>query len=168
VWDSISNTIRKQIANSEYSYVRNRDLLEFDFTSASICLSKAIEIWLEDTIAGPLMTIPEVRPLLKNSSGDPISAHDATIGNISYFLSRVGRGIGKGWLRNEVAKLFPYIHPHDIEELRSELTTIALGYRNEWAHREPMARAVYEEFRCKACEFFIRWVPRWKKGKRIS
>lgn len=166
--DSLSNAIRNQIANSEYSYVRNRDLSGFDFTSASICLSKAIEIWLEKTIVEPLTSLPMLRPLLKQKSGDMISPHEATIGNVSYFLKRVRHEVNGGWLGYDVSKLFPEIKPLDFEELTAELGTIASEYRNGWAHKDPMPREVYEAFRSKACEFLKKWVPRWKQGKSTT
>lgn len=163
-WDSLSDAIRNQIANSEYSYARNRDLSEFDFTSASICLCKAIEIWLERTITKPLTSLPKLRPLLKNSRGDVISAEEATIGNVAYFLKSVKKGMGQGWIGYEVSKVFPVVHSPDFEELRVELEAIASDYRNGYAHKEPMQRVVYEEFRLKACDFFKKWVPVWKAG----
>ena len=163
-WDSMSNKVRNQIANSEFSYMRNRDLREFDFTAASICLSKAIEIWLEITIVAPLATIPAVRQLLRNRANKVISPHKATIGDVSHFFSRLGLGITGGLLRIDSAKVFPSINPEVLEELSGDLVKVALGFRNGWAHKDPMPREVYERFRDAAVEFFNQWVPRWKKS----
>jgi len=164
-WDSMSSKVRNQAANSEYSYMRNRDLRDFDFTAASICLSKAIEIWLEETIVAPLATIPAVRQLLKNRANKVISPHKATIGDVSHFFSRLGFKITSGLLRIDAAKVFPLINPEILEELSGDLDKIALGYRNGWAHKDPMPREVYETFRDAAVEFFNGWVPKWRKAK---
>lgn len=166
-WDSLSDAIRNQIANSEYSYARNRDLPGFDFTSASICLSKAVEIWLEKSIVEPLTSLPKLRTLLKNAKGSAISPYEATIGNVSYFLKSVKKAMSGGWIGYHVSKTFPAVRSLDFEELSAELEVIASDYRNGWAHKKPMPRTVYEEFRVKACEFFKKWVPRWKAEKAV-
>jgi hypothetical protein len=69
-----------------------------------------------------------------------------------------------GWRRVDTAKVFPSIRPQDLDKLSGDLETIALSYRNGWAHKDFMPRAVYEKFRDKAVEFFNQWVPRWKKA----
>jgi hypothetical protein len=144
--------------------MRNQDLRDFDFTSASICLSKAIEIWLEETIVTPLTDIAAIRPLLKNAGGKVIFPHKATIGDVSHFLAEIGLRSTGGWRRVDIAKLFPSILPQDFNELSGDLETIRLSYRNGWAHKDPMSQAVYVNFRDYAVEFFNQWVPRWKKA----
>jgi cytoplasmic iron level regulating protein YaaA (DUF328/UPF0246 family) len=162
-WNSLSGEVKNQIANSEYSYDRNRDLRDYDFTSASICLSKAVEIWLQDTVVSPLITIPDVRKFLKNKSGKLIAARRATLGNISCFLETVGKRLYyDSWLRNDIKNIMPEVGPSDFEELEKEIAVIASKYRNGWAHREPMPKTTYEEFRIEAHRFFTKWVPKWK------
>jgi hypothetical protein len=161
--------VKKQIANSEYSYVRNRDLRDFDFTAAAICLSKAIEIWLEETIVRPLIAIPTIRPLLVNSKGKSISADYATLGNIACFLTELERRIRvDSWLRNDISNLIPNILPPEIGVLEYDIWDISKNYRNGWAHKKLMPRTLYEEYRLKAIEFFNSWAPKWKRHKGFN
>lgn len=166
-WDILSGEVKKQIANSEYSYTKNRELRDFDFTAASICLSKAIEIWLETSVVRPLLTIPATMRLLVNPKGYPIPAGQATLGSIANFLSNVGeKAISDPWVRNDVVRLIPNMPARDYEKLSGDVRLVATRYRNGWAHKKIMPRALYEEYRKYAADFFVRWAKPAKEGPK--
>jgi len=163
-WDSLSIEIRNLIANSEYSYIKNRDLSDYDFTSSSICLSKAVEIWLEKKIIRPMIEIPMLRSLLVDKNNKPVTPEKATLGNIVHFLSKIVRKYEEDiWLRKDLKKIFPIIQANYIYELNRDIIQISNKFRNDWAHRKPMPKEIIDKFRTSAPGYFNNWMSKWKK-----
>lgn len=154
-WDPLPDRVKNEIANSEYSYQHHCDLRGFDFTAAGICLSKAIEIWLEEKVVRPLVGIEGLAELLKHERGDQISPEKATLGDITQFLDKVAQKVQRdrvAW--QAVAHCFSEISREDLGSLKNDLIEIKDNHRNSWAHKEPMGRETYEAFRKKAPDLF--------------
>ncbi len=160
-WDSLPDRVKNEIANSEYSYQHHCDLRDFDFTAAGICLSKAVEIWVEEKVINPLLE-------LQVGSGKCLRSYQTypykkTLGSFATILHIAESTIQKNnSLRVEVKKAFPDVNKGDLRNLADELNVIRSKYRNHWVHEEPMDRKTYEAFRELAPDFFKRWVPKWK------
>ncbi len=154
-WDPLPDRVKNEIANSEYSYQHHCDLRGFDFTAAGICLSKAIEIWLEKKVVRPLVGIEGLAELLKDRRGRQIPASEATLGDITQFLKEVVNKIYQDQrVRFALNRRFSEITPDKIARFKNDLREIKDKYRNGWAHKEPMDRERYEAFRQKSPELF--------------
>ena len=162
-WDPLLDRVKNEIANSEYSYQHHCDLRGFDFTAAGICLSKAIEIWLEKKVVRPLVGIEGLAELLQDRRGRQIPASEATLGDITQFLYKVAQKVqGDRVAWQAVAHCFSEISREDLGSLKNDLREIKDKFRNGWAHKKIMRKKDYEEFRELAPDFFKRWVPKWK------
>lgn len=165
-WECLPLEVRKQIVNSESSYQRNKDLIDYDFTGASIHLSKAIEIWLRNGVLKQLIQTVNDSSVFRDQNDRPIRLEKATLGNISQVLDNMGRKIlsrDNPWLLSDAQKAFPLAKTSDYEGLANETKNIAKKYRNGWVHTEPMGRGIYEEFREKAVLYLSKWVDIWKR-----
>lgn len=160
-WDRLPDRVKNEIANSEYSYQHHCDLRGFDFTAAGICLSKAIEIWLEEKVISPLLEVQvKSGKYLKSSQ---THQYKKTLGGFATILHIAESTIPKNnRLRVEVKKTFPDVNKGDLGNLADELNTISSKFRNHWVHEEPMDRETYEAFRELAPNFFKTWVPKLK------
>ncbi|MGB4298432.1 MAG: peroxide stress protein YaaA [Candidatus Saccharicenans sp.] len=158
-WDPLPDRVKNEIANSEYSYQHHCDLRGFDFTAAGICLSKAIEIWLEEKVISPLLELQvKSGKYLKSSQ---THQYKKTLGGFATILHIAESKIKKNnWLKVEVKKTFPKVTEGDFEKLADDLNFISSKYRNHWVHEEPMDRETYEAFRQFSSNFFKRWVPK--------
>ena len=162
-WDPLPDRVKNEIANSEYSYQHHCDLRDFDFTAAGICLSKAVEIWVEEKVARPLVGIEWLAELFKDRRGHQIYPEEATLGDTEKFLKEVVDKIyqdPKVWYA--LNRRFSEITPDKIAGFKNDLKEIKDKYRNGWAHKKIMRKKDYEEFRELSPSFFKRWVPKWK------
>ncbi len=161
-WDPLPDRVKNEIANSEYSYQHHCDLRDFDFTAAGICLSKAVEIWLEEKVVRPLVGIEGLADLLKDRGGHQIHPKDATLGDIIKFLKEILDKIYKNpKLWYALNRCFPEVTTGNIASFRKSLGEIKNKYRNGWVHKKIMPRNTFEEFRELAPSFFKTWGPKW-------
>ncbi len=162
-WDPLPDRVKNEIANSEYSYQHHCDLRDFDFTAAGICLSKAVEIWVEEKVVRPLVEIEGLADLLKDRVGHQIHPKEATLGDITKFLDKVAQKVK--WDRvawQAIVHCFSEISREDLGSLKNDLREIKDKYRNGWVHKKIMPRKTYEEFRELAPNFFKTWALKWK------
>jgi len=162
-WDPLSDRVKNEIANSEYSYQHHCDLRGFDFTAAGICLSKTVEIWVGEKVVRPLVGIEGLARLLRDRRGHQIYPEEATLGDTEKFLKEV---VNKIYQDPKVSyalnRRFSEITPDKIAEFKNDLREIKDKFRNGWAHKKIMRKKDYEEFRELAPNFFKTWVPKWK------
>jgi len=159
-WDPLPERVKNEIANSEYSYQHHCDLRDFDFTAAGICLSKAVEIWVEEKVIKPLQEIQAASK--KNLKGSQASPYKKTLGTFAFILRAAESKIkNNNWLKVHVKNTFPKVTGVDFGKLADDLNVISSKYRNSWVHDEPMDRETYEAFRRKAPELFKEWVHKF-------
>ena len=162
-WDPLPDRVKNEIANSEYSYQHHRDLRDFDFTAAGICLSKAVEIWVEEKVVRPLVEIEGLADLLQDRGGHQIHPVAASLGDITKFLDEVANNLQPGQtISLKQHGRFCEITSNDLRSFNKDLRVIKNKYRNGWAHKKIMPRKTYEEFRELAPSFFKTWGPKWK------
>ena len=165
-WDPLPNRVKNEIANSEYSYQHHCDLRDFDFTAAGICLSKAVEIWVEEKVVRPLVGISELAKLLRNIRKREISPSAATLGDITEFLDEAAQKFQRDLItRRAITRCFSEINSEAFRSFTRDLIEIKDEYRNSWVHKKIMGRKEYENFRELSPSFFKRWVPKWRHSQ---
>jgi len=126
-------------------------------------LSKAVEIWVEEKVARPLVGIEWLAELFKDRRGHQISPEKATLGDITKFLKEVVDKIyqdPKVWY--VLNRRFSEITPDKIAGFKNDLREIKDKFRNGWAPKKIMKRNTYEKFRELSPNFFKTWIPKWK------
>ena len=163
VWDAFPQIVKNEIANAEYTYKKSKDLKNFDFTSSSICLCKAVEIWIKEKVMKELLKHDSVKQLLIDMRGKLISLERATLGDIIQFLKKIEQN---PFAFIPVKNSFPLINPNNLKNFRNDISRVSIEYRNYYVHKKPMSKEKFEEFRKFAVNFFKRWVPKFKLVSR--
>jgi len=163
LWDRLPVPVRISLANSEYSYSRNKDLKGFDFAHASIGLSKAIELWLNEEFVRPLA---ESSSRLAQFKQRPSTAREnLTLGEIRKFLRECRDILAAGSeQRRSILDRFPALEKEDLEALIDDVRTIGDEFRNGWVHTRLMPREKFESFREFGPRFFMRWKTLLARG----
>ncbi len=159
--DLLSQRVKNLMANSEYVYRRNRDLEDFDFSAAGICLSKALEVWLSENVDGIIERIPLLQKFLIRNDGDIYQTQKMGFGDMAMFFFNLGNEYIKNVSTQEQIKLlFPNMM--EMKQLKEDINWLASRYRNAFAHKDDMPRMTYEKFREESVEFLKKWVFRFE------
>ncbi len=145
-WRALDNDIQMSILNSEYNYQENSGLANYDFASASISLSKAIEKWIRRNFVETTWEFPK-RSLEWTKAENRFSLATITLGGMAKYLK----------IRAEELRF-----PIDFKGLADDLRNIAKEYRNGWVHDRIMSEKTYVGFRAYTPDFFGKWLPQAK------
>ncbi|MCD6192679.1 MAG: peroxide stress protein YaaA [Candidatus Aminicenantes bacterium] len=168
VWDAFPQIVKNEIANAEYTYKKSLDLKDFDFTSSSICLCKAIEIWIKEKVVKPLLRYDEIRLFFLDRKRQFISPERSTLGDFVQFFSNLYENIDPHSSIQLSLKEFSCIDKDDLKNFSNDISIISKEYRNDYIHKKPMSKEKFEEFRKFAANFFKKWVPKFKANKNLK
>jgi len=154
-WDILPDSVRYELANGEYVYRKIIDLQLADYTTASICLSKAIEIWL-GYLVKTFIDITGIK--MRNKIGKKIEIDKATLGTFEYYFKDMEKEMNENiTIRNKIWQKYPYLTSKDLLDLKKKIYIIKTEYRNGYSHKNRMLKEVFEGFRRITFEFFNYW-----------